>query len=399
MKSVTSIILAGGKGTRLFPLTQHHSKPAVPFGGKYRLIDVPISHSINSGVPRISVITQFLTVELHQHISKTYPTSLLAGCAIEVLTPQENALGEKVWFVGTADAVRKNLDHFAESSADYFLILSGDQLYNLDFQKMLAFAEQTDAALTIAALPVEKSCAKRLGILQIGARKEVTHFLEKPQNEEALQTLAMPRSLYKQLGFVQEQSAHFLASMGIYIFKKEALFSLLGEDLREDFGKHLIPTQIQKGGSFAYIHRGYWEDIGTVRSFYDANMALVQGRGGIDTYNEESPIFAQTTFLPGPIVKNAQVRSSLISDGCFIEEAKIINSIIGPRVRIGKGVVIKDSIVMGSQSRCPLQELQSIEIGAGCYLEKVILDERVGLPPHITLQNKGKVFSFVRESS
>ena len=257
IQSIGSIVLAGGKGTRLFPLTLNHSKPAVPFGGKYRLIDVPLSNSINSHIDTIFVIAQFLTTELQKHIQSTYFFSSLSEGKIHFLTPQENAKGEKIWFEGTADAVRKNLELFSKTKLDYFLILSGDQLYNIDFQEMFAFAKEKDADLTIAALPVEKKSAPSLGLLEINEEKRIQRFVEKPQEEAELESLKMPDELYEQLGFQDDLTPHYLASMGIYIFKRKALEDLLLNEPEEDFGKHLIPKEIQKGKTFAYVFKGY----------------------------------------------------------------------------------------------------------------------------------------------
>ncbi|MEL7431581.1 MAG: sugar phosphate nucleotidyltransferase [Chlamydiota bacterium] len=401
---IASIVLAGGKGTRLFPLTLHHAKPAVPFGGKYRLIDIPISNSINSSIRTIFVIGQFLTAELQHHIHQTYEFGPLLDARIDFLTPYENAQGERIWFKGTADAVRQNLPHLLKGPAEYFLILSGDQLYNIDFQKMFAFAKNMDADLTVASLPILPSAAKRLGILEIDPQKRIIGFCEKPSSDSLVKALEMPTSLYKQLGLQQASEPHCLASMGIYIFKKTALMRLLEEDPREDFGQHLIPTAIEQGRSFAYIHRGYWEDIGTIQSFYDANMALVEGKAGIDTGNEQAPIFAAPNYLPGPIIKNTKITSSLISDGCLIEAKEVSHSIIGPGVHIGKGSVIKHSIVMGStpanyciNSTQDHFEKQGSWIGKDCYLEKVILDENVQIHNQVNLHNKTGLLQIDRE--
>ena len=293
---VACVILAGGQGSRLFPLTRHRCKPAVNFGGRYRLIDVPISNSLNSRINKIFVISQYFSSSLNQHIKETYPLDQFQGGTLHLLTPEERPEG-KVWYKGTADAVRQNIEALTEAPIDYVLILSGDQLYNMDLEAMVQFASTQDADLTIASLPVGCSSASRLGLLKINEENEIIDFVEKPKDRSLLESFALPDSMIEERDIYCSEPPCYLASMGIYIFKKKALLSLLEEDTREDFGKHLIPTQLKKGKASAFLYQGYWEDIGTISSYYEANLALTTNSLGLNFYNELLPIYAHNQEL------------------------------------------------------------------------------------------------------
>ncbi|MCE5319208.1 MAG: glucose-1-phosphate adenylyltransferase, partial [Parachlamydia sp.] len=285
MSRVAAIILGGGQGTRLYPLTQSRCKPAISFGGRYRLIDVPISNSINSGCHKLFIITQFLSSSLHQHIFNTYRHDIFSSGFLELL-PAEEKPSQKEWFQGTADAVRQNLDYFIETPVDYFLILSGDQLYNMDYQEMIRFARATDADVVVASLPINSSDAKRMGVLKIDTSSRITEFVEKPQEESILQKMRQP------VDGMTTPEKPFLGSMGIYVFKREALIQFLETDARADFGKHLIPSAVSQGRAAAYIYQGYWEDIGTIGSFYEANMALTKTEPDFNIYDENWPVYS-----------------------------------------------------------------------------------------------------------
>lgn len=383
---IASIILAGGKGTRLFPLTLNHCKPAVAYGGKYRLIDIPISNSINSGIRRILVLAQYLTTELEEHLQKSYQFDSFSFGKMQFVSPEEKSNGDRIWFEGTADAVRKSLPYLEEMPVDYFLILSGDQLYNIDFSKMLEFAKESDADLTVATLEVEEKEVSRLGILEVNESRKIIDFIEKPQEKEVLEKFRLPKKL-------AEDNKEFLGSMGIYIFKKKALTSLLLEDHREDFGKHLIPTQIKKGKTFAFIYDGYWEDIGTIRSFYEANLCLTDPHFTLDLYNDTKPIYTTPCFLPGPRINETIINNSIICDGAFIEGKEISHSIIGIRSHIGENTIIKDSILLGNHFyRNPLHGKTSIidhaNIGKNCLIQNTIIDEDVRIGDDVKLINE-----------
>lgn len=391
MDRVAAIILGGGQGTRLFPLTNSRPKPAINFGGRYRLIDVPISNCIHSFCRKIFVITQFLSSSLHQHVYQTYRFDSFSSGFIELL-PAEQKPNNSGWFQGTADAVRKNLNYFIETPVDYFLILSGDQLYNMDFQKMVQFAMESNADLVIGALPVEEQEATRMGILKINQQQEVTLFFEKPQTQEQLLSLKSSSSQLEGRNFSSPSSRSWLGSMGIYLFKREALLKLLQDDSREDFGKHLIPTKVSQGNTYAYLYNGYWEDVGTIASFYHANMALTAPKPAFSCYSEQRPIFATHHYLPDPKFTKTLVTQSIICNGCIIEAKEIINSIIGPRTTIGKGTIICDSYVIGNEFYTPPVPLDSLppqfSIGSDCFIAKAIIDKHVYIGNDVKLVNK-----------
>jgi len=390
MSRVASIVLGGGAGTRLFPLTLTRCKPAISFGGRYRLIDVPISNSINSGCHKIYVITQFLSASLHQHIFRTYRHDIFNSGFLELLTAEQKP-SKRGWFEGTADAVRQNLEYFVEVPVDYFLILSGDQLYSMDFKEMVAMALKTDADLVVACLPVDQKDCSRMGVMQIDEEQKITGFVEKPQDDELIKQMKVQDFVKKM--FQGNASGHnYLASMGIYLFKRSALLNLLQEDPREDFGKHLLPTMIKKGNSSAYIFNGYWEDIGTIESFYNANIALTEPNPSLDCYHEERPIYTTRNNLPGPKITDALVNQSIFCEGCVIEAAEISRSILGPRSIVNKGTIIKDSYVMGSDyytppifTDCAPKE---IHIGSSCIIQRAIIDKNASIGDGVQLINK-----------
>lgn len=373
MEKVASVVLAGGQGTRLHPLTLHRSKPGVAFGGKYRLIDIPISNSLNSKIQRIFVISQHFVSGLQQHIQATYQPG-----ALEMLCPKQTSQGVN-WFNGTADAVRKNLDRLNTPDVEYFLILSGDQLYTIDFFKMVEFAKNRDADLVVACLPVEQKEAKRMGLMQIDAQSKITSFYEKPQDAELLQQ-------FKYMSC--EQQDRYLGSMGIYVFKKSALLQLL-EQPGDDFGKDLIPYQVKQGNAYAYVYDGYWEDIGTVSSYYLANLALTEQKNCLNTYDERCPIYAESQNLPNSVIKDTYIRNSVISQGCMIEAQEIYHSLIGIRSWIQKGTVIRDSVIMGNHASNPDDlRIPAFSIGEHCIIEKAIVDEQTSIGNHVRLVNE-----------
>lgn len=380
---VAGIVLAGGQGTRLFPLTKTRCKPAVGFGGRYRLIDIPLSNALNSKINRLFVISQYFASDLHKHILATYRFDLFKEGGIELLCPEEDT-DKKVWFEGTADAVRKNLHHLLKAPVDYFLILSGDQLYNIDLVELLHFARDTNAEMVIASLYVSENEAHRMGVMKIDDSCHIKEFKEKPKTASELKPF--------------EVDGKYLASMGIYVFRRDILLSLLQEP-GIDFGHHLIPYQTSKGGSYAYIYDGYWVDIGTIASFYDANMSLLNQHHCLQTYNETNPIFTRPHNLPSPLIVSTQVNRSYISQGSIIEAAEIDHSIIGVRCRVGKGTKIRHSILMGHQYySAPLHQHPPLPlnftIGENCVIEKAIIDEHTCLGNNVRLINKDKLETY-----
>jgi len=375
---VAAVVLAGGQGTRLFPLTQHRCKPAVGFGGRYRLIDIPLSNALNSKISRFYVISQYFASSLHQHILATYRFDLFQSGGIELLCPEESHY-RKVWFEGTADAVRQNLDHLLKAPVDYYLILSGDQLYNIDFQEMIAFAEKTNADMVIGAIEVKEEEAQRMGVMKIDASNHIQEFVEKPKDRLIIDRLKEGRALH-------------LASMGIYVFRREALVALLQED-GLDFGHHLIPSQIRRGNAYAYTYSGYWVDIGTISSFYQANMALLDQKQCLNTYDEENPIFTRPHNLPSPLIRDASIRQSLVSQGSIIECDEIIHSVVGMRTYLKRGTKIRDCVIMGNHSYKPPPHPPlpaEFSIGEDCLIERAVIDEHTRIGQGVTLINEKK---------
>ncbi len=380
IQRIGTIVLAGGQGTRLYPLTAHRCKPAVTFGGHYRLIDIPLSNSLNAGISQIFVISQHFAADLHQHILSTYQFDMFRDGRLELLTPQE-AMGQKSWFKGTADAVRQNLPFILKCSAEYFLILSGDQLYNMDLLEMLRFTEQKQADLVVASLPVSNSEAKRMGLMKVSRENLITNFAEKPKDPAILKQYELP-------------SGRHLASMGIYIFKREALISLLEQE-GDDFGCNLIPRCMEKGHVFAYPYEGYWEDIGTIGSYYRANLLLTDNQG-LDLYQEEQRIYSRPQNVPNARIGNTRMSRSIISGGATIDAEEISHSIVGLRCKVEKGTVIKDSIINGHRSYHPFLEKvsasgQHFSIGKDCLIEKTIVDEEALIGNRVKLINREKL--------
>jgi len=392
MKQVATIILGGGQGTRLFPLTLTRCKPAICFGGRYRLIDVPISNAINAGCQKIFVLTQFLSASLHQHIFRTYRDHVNASGFLEVLTAEQKPTGHG-WYQGTADAVRQNIEYLIETPADYFLILSGDQLYNIDFTQMLKTAKATNADLVISATPVNEVDIRRMGALKIDGEGFVREFIEKPQEWENIAEMRVPglKAPYTHLG-----------SMGMYLFKREALIDALFSYSEEDFGKHLIPHLIPQGNTAAYIHRGYWEDIGTIDSFYKANMALTDAKPPLDCYDAKNPIYVPRHNLPGAKISNAKISRSIICEGAVIEGKEISHSILGPRTVVKSGTIIRDSYLMGGDYYTPPVNTKHFPanpgIGKHTIISKAIIDRYTSIGDGVQLINRNQLHHYDGEN-
>lgn len=392
MSLVASIILGGGEGSRLYPLTKNRCKPAINFGGKYKLIDVPISHSIHSNCGNIFILTQFLSRSLHSHIIHTYLQQTKKGPSIEILTAEQKP-NAKNWYQGTADAVRQNLEYLLESPAEYFLILSGDQLYSIDFKEMVRFLKQKEVDLVIASIPVNETQIPRMGAIRIDGNQTIIDFYEKPNDPAILAKFVHER--------VDDEN-FFLASMGIYLFTRKALMDLLLEDPREDFGKHLIPSQLAKGKVGCYIHQGFWEDIGTIKTFFDVNLALTKSDSPFCFYNEHFPIFNNAHHLPPVKISSTQIKNALLCEGALIEAKKISNSVIGQRSVIKEKCVITDSILMGndyyeSEAKEYFHQPARPQIGKGSHLNRCIIDKNVWIGEGVSLVNKKKVKHFTSD--
>lgn len=396
MSRVATIILGGGQGTRLFPLTLSRCKPAVSFGGKGRLIDIPMSNSINSGCDKIFVVSQFLSSSLHQHIIRTYQQGSYSTGFIELLSAEQKPVPTG-WFQGPADAVRENMEYFIETPADYFLVLSGDQLYNMDFRNILRVAKTSNADLVVATLLVNSEDAGRMGLAKIDSNQAIVGFKEKPKTEADLLSMRMPEEVLSAMG-KSNGEPQYLGSMGIYLFKREALFRLLEQDPREDFGKHLIPTQVEKGNTYAYIFDDYWEDIGTIGSFYHANIALTQPQPEFNWYDEINPIYTSKPNLPPPKLSDTAVTNSILCDGSIIDAKEVTNSILGFRTVVGERSIIRDTYIMGNdfyEAPIPSDRLpEHLTIGRNCLIEKAIIDKHVFVGDNVQLVNKNKLMEY-----
>lgn len=348
MNDTMSLILGGGKGTRLLPLTQYRSKPAVPIGGKYRLIDVPISNCIHSGMSRIYVLTQFNSLSLHRHIRQTYNFDLFSSGFVEILAAQQTPGEGTDWYQGTADAVRKQMRFLKQPGLKYVLILSGDQLYRMDYRKMLDTHLENKADVTIATLPVSEEEARGFGIMHLDDTGRVTDFVEKPNTADALEKSKTPASWIDSMG-IESKGREYLASMGIYLFNRDLLVELLETTDHDDFGKHIFPMAINQKHVHTHLFDGYWEDIGTIKAFYDANLALADINPEFTFGHATKPIFTRPRFLPSTRIEECQTQHCLVADGCIIGAgSELTNSVVGVRMKIGNNVRIKSCVLMGA---------------------------------------------------
>jgi len=394
MKNVLALVLGGGQGTRLYPLTKYRSKPAVPIAGKYRLIDIPLSNCINSGLNRCYVLTQFNSVSLHRHIRSTYTFDAFGGGFVEVLAAQQT-LDNAGWYQGTADAVRQNLRYVEQPGVEHVLILSGDQLYRMNFNEMLATHLESAADVTIAAVPVHGSEADALGIMRLDDSGRVVGFLEKPKTERELDLVRTPPEWIDARG-IESRGRDCLANMGIYLFNRDTLVEMLRKTDYRDFGKEVFPASVRARRVQVFLSDGYWEDIGTIKAFYEANLALTRPDAPFDLVSVDSPIYSHARFLPPTRFDGAAISGSLVADGSMIEPGAVIeNSIIGLRCRIGRDVVIRNSIIMGNDvyerpetfaahgenGRPPLG------IGEGAHIEGAIVDKNCHIGCNVRVAN------------
>ena len=380
-ENVLAIILGGGKGTRLYPLTKDRAKPAVPFAGKYRLIDIPISNCINSGFKKIYLLTQFQSASLHNHINTTFNFDQFSKGFVQILSAEQTYSSES-WFQGTADAVRKNLKHFRDQNADYYIILSGDQLYRMDFEKMLQRHKQTGADLTIAAKPISRSEATGLGIMATDKNGMITKFYEKPAPDLDISEYKVNKEyLESSLNVKANESNEYLASMGIYIFSAKAMEEALSGS-ETDFGKEIIPGLLGKKKLASFLFDDFWEDIGTIKAFYETNINLASIRPEFNFYDEAMPIYSHRRYLPASKINFCNISSSLTSEGSIITNAYIVNSIIGIRTIIESGASLDGVYVMGStyyeteqqKAENAKKGIPNIGIGKGSILRKTIVD-------------------------
>ena len=392
MRNVITLVLGGGRGTRLQPLTKYRSKPAVPLAGKYRLIDIPLSNCINSQFRRIYVLTQFLSVSLHRHIRQTYRFDQFSGGFVELLAAQQTMEGGTDWYEGTADAVRKNVRYLEQPGIDYVLILSGDQLYRMNYLEMMHTHTQSGADVSIAALPVDREAAKSFGVMRITDSGRVKGFVEKPQTDEAIDSVSMSPDWFAKNG-LDARGRDCLASMGIYLFNRDLLVDAMRSTSHEDFGREVFPELIDDKHVQVHLFDGYWEDIGTIKAFYDANIALASASPPFNLLATDSPLFSRSRFLPPSRLQGSKVSNSIIADGCVIGSNTVIeDSVIGHRCVIGDNVVVKKSVVMGSDEyESEVQDQFAVDrpllgIGDNCVIEGSIIDKNCRIGKNVVIR-------------
>jgi glucose-1-phosphate adenylyltransferase len=379
LEDVLAVILGGGRGARLWPLTKFRAKPAVPIAGKYRLIDIPVSNCLNSGVHQISILTQFNSVSLHRHISRTYNFDAFHTGWVQVLAAEQTFSSEG-WYQGTADAVRKQLFEIKVTAARDILVLAGDHLYRMDYGGLIDFHRAQSADVTVAVQPVAAHEAARFGILKLGADGRIRSFVEKPSTLQALE------------GYISRDDPErpYVGSMGIYVFKAEVLFELL-EGPHTDFGSDVIPAAIGSQRVFGYPFYGYWADIGTIRAFYDANLALAQRDPSFRFDDPSGPIFTRARFLPGSRIYDVQLDCVLLADGCIVQGAELHNAVVGLRSIIGDDVVIRDTVLMGAdyyqgESSSPGKGVPALGIGRGSRIQGAIIDKNACIGENVRIE-------------
>jgi len=391
-----SIVMGGGAGTRLFPLTKDRAKPAVPLAGKYRLVDIPISNCLNSGLHRVYVLTQFNSTSLHRHINASYKFDNFSKSFVEILAAQQTPEGAR-WYQGTADAVRQNLRYFLEAPYEFYLILSGDQLYRMDYRLLLQQHVETGADITLATTPVDRAAASSFGIMHSDTNRRIFRFEEKPKEPALLDELRIPPALLRELG-LPDDSELYQGSMGIYVFNRNILIECLNNDL-DDFGKHIIPSSLQTYKVMTYIFQGYWEDIGTVRAFFEANLALTGTLPPYNFFDRAAPIYTHPRFLPASKINAATIRHAVVGDGCIISDAHIERAIIGIRSIIKSGATIRNSIIMGADyyedEAAEMYENNSgmhppIGIGRNSVIDRAIIDKNARIGESVVITPDGK---------
>ncbi|CAI5491468.1 unnamed protein product [Closterium sp. Naga37s-1] len=408
-QSVLGIILGGGAGTRLYPLTKKRAKPAVPLGANYRLIDIPVSNCINSNIVKIYVMTQFNSASLNRHLSRAY-TSNMGGYKtqgfVEVLAAQQSPENPN-WFQGTADAVRQYLWQLEEQNVQEFLILAGDHLYRMDYQRFIKCHRENDADITIAALPMDEKRAEAFGLMKIDDTGRIVEFAEKPKGD-ALKAMQVDTTI---LGLDAERAKEmpYIASMGIYVISKDAMIRMLADDFPDanDFGSEVIPGACAKGAKVqAFLYDGYWEDIGTIEAFYNANLATTQPDSPFSFYDRSAPIYTQARYLPPSKLQSVDISESVIGEGCVIEDSQLHHSVIGLRAKIGAGSVIKDTLVMGADYYETEEQQEAliasggvpIGIGKNVVIHKAIIDKNARIGDNVQIINKDKVEEAARET-
>ena len=398
---VLAVVMGGGQGARLFPLTLERSKPAVPLAGKYRLVDIPISNCINSRLNEVYLLTQFNSASLHRHISHSYKFDHFSRGFVEILAAEQTPTSD-TWYQGTADAVRKNLNHLLNNDFEHLLILSGDQLYRMDFREIIASHIERDAEVTVATIPVDRERAAGFGIMHHDETGRITRFVEKPDNDEALDSLRVTDIHAEDQEVNTDQ---YLASMGIYVFKRATLVELL-ENEQTDFGKHIIPSAIDSHRVYSYTYKGYWEDIGTIRSFFEANLDMVSTVPKFNFFQMEMPIYTRPRFMPASKINGAAIDQAIISDGCIIDRSRISQSLVGIRCLLSPGCRVHRSVLMGadfyetevSKSDSLSKGIPLVGVGENTRIESAIIDKNARIGANCVISPEGKPDHFDGEN-
>jgi glucose-1-phosphate adenylyltransferase len=388
VNDVLTIILGGGRGSRLFPLTQQRSKPAVPIGGKWRLIDIPISNCLHAGLERIYVLTQFNSASLNRHIAQTYRMDVFSGGFVEVLAAEQTPEGEN-WFQGTADAVRQAARHFKEMDAEYFLVLAGDHIYRMDFAELIEAHIERDADITIAAQPVAPEAGTQMGIFSFDVSGQIVGFEQKP-SAERLAEMRSSAPAHSPAGLLSPDKP-FLASMGIYVFSRDVLYDVLAGTRGVDFGREVIPSAITTHRVHAYLYRGYWADVGTVESFYDVNLMLTHRKSPFSFFHESRPIYTRPRFLPAARLHNCRVDEALIAEGAHLDSCVIENSVVGVRTAIHPGAQVSRSILLGADFYDDQVGDLPLGVGPNAVLDRVIVDKNARIGAGARLVNAAGV--------
>ena len=399
LNSVTAVVLGGGRGTRLFPLTLERAKPAVSFAGKYRLIDIPISNCINSGIKRVFVLTQFLSASMHRHIMQTYTFDSFTDGFVDILAAEQTPQSDH-WFQGTADAVRATLRHLTYYKSEQVLILSGDHLYRMNYADLCRQHHDTNADITLCVYPVPRAEASRMGLLKVDSDGVVEEFVEKPGDPDVVQRFRAPNALFDARG-LHVEGERYLASMGVYIFKPEVLEALLEDTDRTDFGKDVIPVAIDRYKVVSYPFTDYWMDIGTIASFFEANISLAQADPPFSLYHPRWPIYTRTRSLPPSRIIRSEIRDSMVAEGSDITGATITDSVIGVRSVVGRGTRMSDVVMMGEdfyegeqvlgRSDQPTGDVPPLGIGRSCNMDRVIIDKNARIGDGVVIRPRPDV--------
>lgn len=394
-KKAIAVIMGGGRGSRLYPLTKERCKPAVPLAGKYRLVDIPISNCLNSGINNIYLLTQFNTASLHRHIQETYRFDPFAGGTVDILSAEQTEKGDN-WYQGTADAVRQNIHHFTNSDYDYVIILSGDQLYRMDYDKILAEHIKNEAEVTVAAIPFPSSKVEGLGLMRVSDTLEITEFVEKPKDPKVIEGLKIPQSVAVNLK-TSDAKECCLASMGIYVFNRKTMIDALDNSMT-DFGKEVIPSLLGSSKLRATIFEGYWEDIGTVKAFFDANLQLADPMPQFNFFSRGRPIFTRARYLPASKINRCSINHVIVGDGCIITDSYLKRCVIGIRSVLREGTRLENVIMMGAddfesaEDRRKNRELGIPDMGVGmnCEIKNAIIDKGARIGDNVKLNPEGK---------